>query len=61
MRCGRVYVLVTALLASVAASTGLSAAALAQTASGDGKAMALRPNVVKITATLGQGAVPQIL
>src|SRR5262249_10689975 len=31
----------------------------AQAAGGEGKAMALRPNVVKITATLAQGAVPQ--
>ena len=37
----------------------LSADAMAQTPSRDAKAMALRPNVVKITATLGQGAMPQ--
>jgi hypothetical protein len=59
MRCSRVFVLIAALLASAAANTGLSVAALAQAAGGDGKATALRPNVVKITATLGQGQVPQ--
>ena len=60
MRCGRVLVLIAGFLVSAAAGGGLSAGpALAQAAGGEAKAIALSPNVVKITATLGQGAVPQ--
>ena len=55
----KVHALITALLTLSAAGIHLCADASAQSVSGDAKAMALRPNVVKITATLGQGAVPQ--
>jgi hypothetical protein len=59
MCCGRVYVLIGALLFTAVAVDGLPAGALAQATGGENKALALRPNVVKITATLGEGAVPQ--
>src|SRR5882724_8589267 len=48
-------VLVAALLGADAFGSG----ALAQAVGGDAKATALRPNVVRVTATLGQGMVPQ--
>ena len=57
--CVRVFVLIAGFLAFAASGGGSSTRALAQATGGEGKAMALRPNVVKITATLGQGAVPQ--
>ena len=51
--------LIAGFLVSAAAGAGLSAGALAQAAGREARAIALSANVVKITATLGQGAVPQ--
>ena len=56
---GRVFALIAALLAAASAGAGLPGSALAQGTGGEGKAMALRPDVVKITATPGRDAVPQ--
>lgn len=47
------------MLAAVVANIGFSVAALAQVTGDDSKAMALRPNVVKITATFGQSMGPK--
>jgi hypothetical protein len=44
---------------AVVANVGLSGGALAQTTADDSKAMALRPNVVKITTSFGQGMGPK--
>src|SRR5262249_47843456 len=59
MGCGRIFVLIGGFLASGIAGSGLLSGAPAQAANGEAKAIALSPNVVRITATLGQGAVPQ--
>jgi hypothetical protein len=55
----RILALVTAFVCSAAIAVCLSTSTAGQPAGADAKAMALRPNVVKITATLGPGAVPQ--
>jgi hypothetical protein len=47
------------MMAAVVANVWPSVGALAQTTDGDSKAMALRPNVVKITASFGQGMGPK--
>ena len=57
MRCARIFALIGWFL--LCAAAGLCAGTLAQAAGGEAKAIALSPNVVKITATLGQGSIPQ--
>ena len=52
-------ILLVDILAVVVTSIWFSVGVLAQVSGEDSKAMALRPNVVKITATLGQGMTPQ--
>jgi hypothetical protein len=52
-------ILLVDILVAIVTSIWFSAGVLAQVSGEDGKAMALRPNVVKITATLGQGMAPQ--
>jgi len=47
------------ILAAIVTSIWFSVGVLAQVSGEDGKAMALRPNVVKITASLAQGMAPQ--
>jgi hypothetical protein len=59
MRCGRMFALIGWFLVFAAAGGILFAGTPAQEAGGEAKAVALSANVVKITATLGQGAVPQ--
>lgn len=59
MPCHRISVLFLPMLAAVVANIGFSVAALAQVTGDDSKAMALRPNVVKITATFGQSMGPK--
>src|SRR5271165_1592300 len=59
MRCGRMFALIGWFLVFAAAGGGFCAGPPAQAAGGEAKAVALSPHVVKITATLGQGSVPQ--
>jgi hypothetical protein len=59
MPCIRGFAVIAVFSAFAATAVGLLTSAPAQPAGADAKAMALRPNVVKITATLGPGAVPQ--
>jgi Trypsin-like peptidase domain len=55
----RILALMAALLAMEATAGCFTVSVRAQPAGADSKAMGLRPNVVKITATLGPSAVPQ--
>jgi hypothetical protein len=55
----RVLALIAAFVCCAAIAVWFSTSVAAQPAGADAKAMALRPNVVKITAILAPGAVPQ--